>query len=168
MYKKLFIAVLLGVQGVYAQIPPLGGVSPQATTPDDPVANNAIKFDFDTAGNQTKRHLIYLSAGQGKQLSGDDSREISEGLIDDMEYGDISYYPNPVRSELYVQWEKDASHEVQKIYLYDLSGRQINYFPNMNGLENITIDFQPYPAGIYSVNLIYNTGKLKTLKIVKP
>ncbi|GEP50177.1 hypothetical protein FNO01nite_08490 [Flavobacterium noncentrifugens] len=170
MIKKFFLGIaFFAIQNIPAQIQPLGLGGVSQAGPVDPVLDyNAIKFDYDTAGNQIKRYMIYLADGQGKHLSGEDSSEISNNLVQDQENFQISYYPNPVRSELYVKWIENTNEDLQKMYLYDLNGKQMNYFPNLTSEDNIIIDFQQYPSGIYNLLLYYSSGKTKTLKIVRP
>lgn len=128
-----------------------------------PGALNAVQFTYDNAGNQIRRHFIYLARQKGPK---DDSDETSMQLLKS-EYDDITYFPNPVKSELFVSWKTINNEVVQKLELYDLNGRKLKDFPNQDANKNITISFEEYPSGIYELQLTYNTGEKKTLKIVR-
>ncbi|HMK06769.1 MAG TPA: T9SS type A sorting domain-containing protein, partial [Flavobacterium sp.] len=133
-------------------------------------AQNAIAFDYDTAGNQTMRKMIYLGAPRRrhrKHLVPGTTVDNEIRLIPSDEYANISYYPNPVKSELYVQWIDKADEDMQSIEMYDISGKLINKYPNQSDKNEITIDFERYPRGIYELKLNYAGGEKKTLKIVK-
>lgn len=132
-------------------------------TTSGPGALNAVQFTFDNAGNQIRRHFIYLARHKGPK---DESKEASKQLLKS-EYDDISYFPNPVKSELFVGWKTIKNEVVQKLELYDLNGRKLKDFPNQDANKNITISFEEYPSGIYELQLNYNTGEKKTLKIVR-
>ncbi len=128
-------------------------------------AQTSIAFDYDNAGNQIRRKMIYL-ARHSKPKDDSDSTS-SKQLIKSEEYSDISYYPNPVKSELYVKWQENNGQQIKGMELYDLNGRIVHTFLNQQMDDHTTIDFESYPQGIYELVLNYVDGDTKTLKIVK-
>ena len=79
----------------------------------------------------------------------------------------ISYYPNPVKEELYLKWELIEGKTVASVYLYDLNGRVLKNYNHLEKTNNLNIPFFNYPAGTYLVVMVYNDGEQKTIKIVK-
>lgn len=128
-------------------------------------ALNAVQFSYDTAGNQTRRTFIYLPTPRLK-APGNTSSETKKPLVSEA-YDDITYYPNPVRSELFVGWTKNNSGAMKKIELFDLNGRMLITFPNQENEESININFEDYPTGVYELQLTYDKGEKKSLKVVK-
>ena len=138
-----------------------------------PSAPNAISFSYDNAGNQIRRIMIYLAPPAPRMANPKPTdtiavAKIAEGkLLPTDLYEEIQYYPNPVKSELYVKWKEIDNNDLQTIELYDLNGRLMHSYPNQSNIDNATIDFESYPAGYYNLMLLYNIGEPKSLKIVK-
>lgn len=126
---------------------------------------NSIKFSYDLAGNQIRRGFIYLASRHSKPK--DETKSGGRKLIRDDLYKDISYYPNPVKSELYIEWINQVGKTMSSMELYNLNGNQVAVKKNMNTINDTTIDFSEYPDGIYTLILNYAGGDTKTLKIVK-
>lgn len=133
-------------------------------------AQDKIVFEYDTAGNQTKRFLC-LSANctttsktkAPKEIAALQKEDLQKFFPEDV----ISYYPNPVKEELYLKWELVIDKSVATIYLYDLNGRVLQTYNNLEKANTINIPFFNYPAGTYLVVLVYNDGDQKNIKIVK-
>ncbi len=132
-------------------------------------AQEKITFDYDNAGNQIKRQIC-LSC---KKASADTKvlKEVAELQDEDLEplaTGDlISYYPNPVKEELYLKWELQQNKAVTTIQLFDLNGRLLQNYSNLEKKNNLNIPFYNYPNATYLVIMMYNDGEQKTIKIVK-
>lgn len=133
------------------------------------LAPNSIAFDYDNAGNQTKRKIIYLPRRRHRQhLVPDSPMTVGENqLIPADEYKDLSYYPNPVNSQLYVKWSDQKGEDMQTMELYNVEGKLMHSYPNQSDKDNATVNFWEYPQGIYELKLMYRGGETKTLKIVK-
>jgi Secretion system C-terminal sorting domain len=123
---------------------------------------NSLQFAYDTAGNQKKRSMIYLSSRQGNPNSTGTPQYNETG-----DYEDVLYYPNPVKQELNVKWIEKAGQDMQQMELYDLNGRLMLSIPNQSAVDTAVINFDNYPSGLYSLVLVYAGGGNKTLKIVK-
>lgn len=132
-------------------------------------AQNKITFDYDAAGNQVKRELCINCTNPNyriaapKEIAALKEEDLQKFFPEDV----ISYYPNPVKEELYIKWELVADKAVSIIYLYDLNGRVLQTYNHLEKVSNQTIPFLNYPSGNYLVVLMYNNGEQKTIKIVK-
>lgn len=128
-----------------------------------------IKFTYDDAGNQTRRYIcLGCQSRKAKDTIYKTPESLTENdfLKDDL-YSHISYYPNPVREELYVKWQNTTDIQVSKIELYSMSGQFVKNIADIRDSELATIEFQPYPEGFYNLILVYSNGDKKTLRIVK-
>jgi hypothetical protein len=131
--------------------------------------DNKITFDYDNAGNQIKRELC-LSCNKAnykttapKEVAAIKEEDLQKLFPEDV----ISYYPNPVKEELYLKWELVIDKSVATIYLYDLNGRVLQTYNNLEKTNNLNIPFFNYPTGVYLIALVYNNGEQKIIKIEK-
>lgn len=131
-----------------------------------------ITFSYDNAGNQIQR-ILCINCTTSK-MSNESIKEIAaleeleeEDLLKFSEQDVISYYPNPVKEELYLQWELMEGNYVTSIMLYDMNGRVLQSFSNLDTKNNQNITFQSYPIGMYAVVLFYKKGEQKSIKIIK-
>ncbi|MEQ3690364.1 MAG: T9SS type A sorting domain-containing protein, partial [Flavobacterium sp.] len=92
---------------------------------------------------------------------------VEEDLIKDTEFEQISYYPNPVREELYVKWANNINNPVTALEVYSLTGQLLRSYTNLKDVEMTSVAFQDYPIGYYNLLLVYADGERKLLKIVK-
>lgn len=130
---------------------------------------NKLVFEYDSAGNQVKRYLcLNCSSSTAKNAP---VKEIDalmdEDLLKFSPKDFISYYPNPVREELYLKWELIENKFVTSIHLISMSGQVLGTFEVSSSNNNQNIAFQSYPSGIYLVVLYYNNGDQKSIKIIK-
>lgn len=130
-------------------------------------AQQKLTFSYDNAGNQISRVLcINCQSKPANEL-----KEI-EALVEDdlLKFSSedfISYYPNPVREELYLKWELANDNTVSSIQVYAMNGQLLKTFYKTENINAQNIAFQDYPVGVYLVALIYTTGEQKTIKIIK-
>ncbi|TRX40892.1 T9SS type A sorting domain-containing protein [Flavobacterium restrictum] len=131
--------------------------------------SNKLVFEYDGAGNQVKRYLcLGCPSTTGKKANPKEIIALKEEDLQKFFQEDvISYYPNPVKEELYLKWELIADKTVTSIYLYDINGRVLKTYDNLDKANNLNILFFNYPTGTYLIVLIYNDGEQKTIKIVK-
>ena len=134
-------------------------------------AQDKIIFDYDLAGNQINRELCLSANCNGTGYKTTAPKEITALKDEDLEKFSpedvISYYPNPVKEELYLKWELAADKTVKNIQLFDLNGRVLQNYGNLDKSNSLNIPFLNYPVGTYLVVLVYNDGEQKTIKIVK-
>jgi hypothetical protein len=133
-------------------------------------AQQKISFAYDAAGNQIRRELC-LSGCDPLAKSEKEVKEI-EALTDEdllkFTPGDfISYYPNPVREELYLKWESTDDNAISFIQVSNLNGQILKRLSNLERLTTQNIPFGAYPSGIYLIVLNYSNGQQKTIKIIK-
>ena len=120
-----------------------------------------ILFEYDAAGNQISRELC---------INCSTSRTAAPGEIPEPEpffpQHVISYYPNPVKETLYLNWQLPAGNTVKHIELYSQTGQLLWQRKDMAG--NATeIDFRSYAQGLYLLYLNCADGDVKSIKILK-
>lgn len=129
-----------------------------------------LHFNYDAAGNQISRYLN-LSSTSGKNLTTETPKEISELKEEDLlkfsPEDVISYYPNPVREELYLKWELTKENKVSSIEVFSINGQRVNVYSNLEKENTKNIPFQEYPQGTYLVLLNYTNGEQKSITILK-
>lgn len=135
-------------------------------------AQDKIIFDYDDAGNQVNRELCispsctktgYKTAAPTNPTAEKEAEKLEKFFPEDV----ISYYPNPVKEELFLKWELVEGKNVQAIMLYNSRGQAIQNFGNLQKNNSLNIPFLSYPTGTYLIVLLYNDGDPKTIKIVK-
>ncbi len=128
-----------------------------------------ITFSYDDAGNQIQRKLC-INCTTSK-MSNESIKEITaleEGdLLKFSEQDIISYYPNPVKEELYLKWELVNNNTVTSIQVYGLNGQLVSSHTQLEKKNTQNISFQKYPTGVYAVILYYKNGEQKSIKIIK-
>lgn len=130
-------------------------------------AQQKLTFSYDTAGNQITRTLcLTCNSKPAKEI-----KEIEALTEDDLlkfsEEDVISYYPNPVREELYLSWQIAAENYVASIQVFSTTGQLLKQYSATSKTNNQNIPFQDYPTGMYVVLFNYNNGEEKTIKIIK-
>ena len=126
-----------------------------------------IKFSYDNAGNQVSRILcVNCPPETGKQI-----REIEAVVDEDLEKFSeedvVSYYPNPVKEELYLKWELTEDNYVTSIQVFSMAGQVLSTYQGTKNNNTQNILFQSYPSGVYVVLINYKSGDPKTIKIIK-
>lgn len=130
--------------------------------------DNKIKFEYDNAGNQILRKwcsncgLKYIQ-NEFKETSALEASDMLKFFEDDV----ISYYPNPVKEELFLKWDLINGNKVIGIDIYTINGQIKNRIQQSNTNNTLLISFREYPSGIYFLNLNYSNGDQKSIKIVK-
>ena len=114
-------------------------------------AQTKLTFSYDTAGNQTNRILCINCLSKSVQHV----KEIEEVVENDLEKffpeDVISYYPNPVKEQLYLQWQLAQDNYVTSVQVYSLTGQALQSYQGNSSLNNLNIPFQQYPTGISSI-----------------
>lgn len=131
-------------------------------------AQSSIQFSYDNSGNQIERKYCY---GCSAKNSNEIPKEIAELKQEDLQKffpeDVISYYPNPVKEQLYLKWELINDVKVSSIRVFSLSGQVIKSYDNLEGKNSFVIQFSSLPQNIYSIVLVYTNGDEKPIKIIK-
>lgn len=133
-------------------------------------AQGKLKFTYDPlTGNQITRELCFGCPNVAKPSK--DIQEIEAITEEDLQKfspGDeISYYPNPVKEELYLKWEVIDQNTISSIQVYNITGQVLKNYAGNDNAGNINIPFQDYSNGVYLIQLNYSKGDSKTIKIIK-
>lgn len=127
-----------------------------------------ITFSYDGAGNQINRVLCLNCTSKNsdeitKETVAATEEELEKFFPEDV----LSYYPNPVREELYLKWQLTDENYVKALQLYNFNGQILKSYSQSNRENSLTIPFQSYPSGTYLIVLEYSSGDQKTIKIIK-
>lgn len=132
-------------------------------------AQQKLLFNYDQAGNQILRELCL--SGCSPTSKREDVKEIEALIQDDLlkfsPNDVISYYPNPVKEELYLQWELANENAVTSIQVYSMIGQALRTYQISERTNALNIPFQDYATGVYLVVLSYKDGGEKSIKIIK-
>ncbi|SNR79825.1 T9SS type A sorting domain-containing protein [Flavobacterium sp. ov086] len=133
-------------------------------------AQTKLTFSYDAAGNQILRELC-LSGCSPTAKPAKEVKEIEAITKDDLlkfsPQDVISYYPNPVKEELYLQWQLANDNHVTSIMVYSVTGQMLQMYQVNERTDSLNIPFQPYSTGVYLVLLSYKDGGEKSIKIIK-
>lgn len=128
-----------------------------------------IRFNYDNAGNQTQRFLCIncstskIVESESKEITNNEEDELLKFFEEDI----ISYYPNPVKEELYLKWKLINENKVTKIDIFNLNGQLVKTYTKLEQETSKNISFEEYPVSTYLVILFYNNGEQKSISIVK-
>jgi hypothetical protein len=133
---------------------------------------NRILFQYDIAGNQIERKLCLnclqsRNSNTNETQTEDITQLEDEDLLKFSENDVISYYPNPVREELYLKWELIDNDLVSSIDVYSITGQLVKTYKNLEKENNTILYFGGYPANTYLVMLNYKSGEQKSITIIK-
>lgn len=117
-------------------------------------------FSYDPAGNQTNVFVEIIISAR-KPMTTDAT------LLNNPIYKDVKYFPNPVKSELYMEWEVIDENTLSSITIFNLEGALLKNYKELNNVNNYTLTFDSFPQGIYLVAFLYSNGEQKTFKIIK-
>lgn len=129
-----------------------------------------LHFYYDDAGNQIIRTLNFNSQSTrtSENIIPKEITELKEeDLLKFSPEDVISYYPNPVREELYLKWELTNENKVSSIEVFSINGQRINVFADLEKENTKNIPFQEYSQGTYLVLLNYTNGEQKSITILK-
>lgn len=125
-------------------------------------AQDKIIFEYDSAGNQVvRRYCPNCSESKNSQDSIED--ELLKFFPEDI----ISYYPNPVKNELFLKWDLVNSNYVNEIKMFDINGKLISTVSDLKNTDRTTIQFSSLPKNIYLIILVFKDGESKLIKISK-
>jgi len=130
-------------------------------------AQQKVSFDYDVTGNQTKRQLCLICHDKNEtqviEVKGLKEEDLLKFFPEDV----ISYYPNPVKEELFLKWELINGKNVKTIEIYSLGGQLVKKHSNLDLSNKLNIPFNSFPEGVYTVLLLYSNGEQKDIRIIK-
>lgn len=136
--------------------------------PTPPGLYAKITFSYDGEGNQTQRNYCYSCSSKTAGVVPKEIAAIKEEDLQNFSQNDvITYYPNPVKEELYLEWELINDNAVASINVYGLNGQLLKSYSGLTKTNSQNIPFQNYPSGVYTVVLFYRNSEQKTIKIIK-
>lgn len=130
-------------------------------------AQQKITFEYDGAGNQVLRELCLSGCNPLAKQTKEIETIVEEDLQKFFPTDAISYYPNPVREELYLKWELFENNAVSLVSVYGLNGQVLKTYAISESTNALNISFSEYSRGVYIVALNYKNGDQKTIKIIK-
>ncbi len=131
--------------------------------------NQKLKFTYDTAGNQILRDRVCATCLKAVLPQAIDSLvvgSLSDPQTDKNNFA-ITAYPNPVTQSLFVDW---FPHEVlvpTGLEVFSMEGRLMATKPIAGERGEQSLDFGPYPPGVYLVNVSFANGERRTFKVVR-
>jgi hypothetical protein len=132
------------------------------------IFSQKIRFEYDASGNQILRKwctncLSRESTEEYKEILSLQDTDLQKFFSQDV----ISYYPNPVKEELYLKWNLINNNAVSNIEIYSFGGQLVSSITNLEKEESKMISFQDYPVGSFLVLLHYTNGEQKSITIIK-
>lgn len=128
--------------------------------------DNQLVFSYDTAGNQIQRVLFLCTVCTYKDTKPYEKLE-SQDFQKFIPEDNISYYPNPVKEELFLKWELVNNNKVAKIQVFAINGTLLKTFLSLETANDQIINFQEYPTGDYFIEMFYTNGEKKSIQIIK-
>ncbi len=135
---------------------------------DGNAQSQKIRFEYDDFGNQMERKLClncFSKTTTTDIKKFDDLKE--EDLLKFFPNDVITYYPNPVKEELFLKWELINETKVSTIEIFDMNGKLLKSYKDLIKSTNLTIPYYDYPIGTYFITLRYTSGENKSIKIIK-
>lgn len=128
-----------------------------------------LHFNYDNAGNQTKRFLT-LDSFLGKESNEMFKETVElkdEDLLKFCDEDVFSYYPNPVKEQLFLKWELINNNKIVNILIFSYTGEQLRTIENLENTNSTSLSFSELPTGSYIVFLNYLNGKKESITILK-
>jgi len=127
-----------------------------------------LTFTYDPlTGNQAVRTFCQ-SCGIAKHVKETETETaVAEDPFEFSTVDKFTFYPNPVKEELFLKWELINENHVTSITVTEISGQTVAAYQNLQGSNTQTITFRNVPTGVYLVTLAYQNAEQKTLKIIK-
>ncbi len=121
------------------------------------LAQKQSTYEYDDAGNRTKRQTIVLNKA-GENLE-ETNQEDNIAQI-----GNITIYPNPTEGKLVIQIEANANALQAQLKLYDMNGRLLIDKNTSGSLTHL--DLRAYTPAVYMLRI--SSGNKKTeFKVIK-
>lgn len=160
--KRLLLLVLIVLFTNFTSVFSQGG------PPPPPLSNqNAIiYFNYDSAGNQTRKYYKVVGTVAKKEREEIIEEITDKDLNEEENLSQLAYYPNPIEGELILNWSTSINSRIASIEVYSIDARLIHsYKPKDTG--EYRIPFNSYTSGIYIVKALFDSGKKDIFKVLK-
>lgn len=146
--------------------------------------NSTLIFSHDIAGNQKQRFYceeegfcgpsaptsrIAFGSSSSMQQAEEEDVETTDEPVDEKITIDTSYhiYPNPTSGQITIQLTGSSFMLTNSVGIYNASGSLIRKIPIPQPINQMQIDMNSLPSGIYFVHLHFTNGTIATEKINK-
>jgi len=129
-------------------------------------AQDKITFGYDAAGNRISRTIVFATPQPAPPAPAEDKDKEEKTVVhtEMLSKIELKIYPNPTEGLLKVEINNLPEDVKANIWLYDMSGRMINFFGDV--ADEISINISNQPAGIYLMRVV--AGEQRTeWKIIK-
>lgn len=86
--------------------------------------------------------------------------------VDNVKFADVSVYPNPASSEVFIRIPEIANHQNAKVTIYDTNGRMITQQELNTATESV--DIRSLQDGVYILEITSDIGKTIKRIVKKP
>lgn len=140
---------------------------PDIEESDLPTSNNLLAFNFDEAGNQILKYLIF-----SKNRSFSNENTISSKTVNNVEINHsisnlenkVQFYPNPTTGPIKIS----SLIRVDKIDIYSLSALSVKEKIKINfDKKGAQLNLESLPNGIYIISITLENNEIITKKIIK-
>ena len=120
----------------------------------------SVAYDYDIAGNRTRRYLSIQSLKSGVLNK---QQEANEGTLDWDKLG-VKLYPNPTHGQLLLEFKNYPRGNLPKAEVYSLSGQQM--VQQELSANPAGINIEGFPEGTYILKL-WVGNEYRTYQIIK-
>lgn len=129
--------------------------------------SQTLLFEYDTAGNQTKRWICYSNCDTtGKTVVNDKNKSNEENDLSQLEEM-FTLYPNPTKGLIRLEWDSNIESEIKMI---ELVGNSSMYYKELNiqkSTNAIELDISNEYTGMYVFIITFHDGTQITKKLIK-
>jgi hypothetical protein len=131
--------------------------------PGKVTAQTTISYEYDAAGNRTRRHVIILPYAKA-DTSGQTIKSKQETFEETLGGHKIIIYPNPTKGQMLVEIQGYTEETRVELYVFSLKGELLISKAPASG--NTPFDLSAYPVGTYvlKVKLGDAVSKWKVIK----
>jgi hypothetical protein len=120
-------------------------------------------FSYDAAGNQILREY---RVGPDDTGAPNNRSEQTDETVKFHPEDDFSYYPNPVKDYLQLQWQP-VNRYIKEMVVYNLNGQALQKKTFGEQDREGSLYLGDYTKGTYMLHIIYSDDDVATVKILK-
>ncbi|MBR9845306.1 MAG: T9SS type A sorting domain-containing protein [Algicola sp.] len=137
-----------------------------------PPTDYRLLFDYDNAGNQTKRYLCVFGTSCSSRLANPIAKDlVAEELEEELNkesFNVITLHPNPVKDKLQIEFSfKEGVNLGSSINIFDVKGTLIEKVNFSSDYNTAVVDFSQKSSGIYFVHFHLSNNETITKKVIK-